>query len=50
MKSDYKNWVPKGMIAGLGAASAVLAAEGVSNTKSMACFCCVKGDGYDFLD
>lgn len=29
MKPDYKNWVPKGMIAGLGAASAVLTAVAV---------------------
>lgn len=29
MKPDYKNWVPKGMIAGLGAASAVLTAAAV---------------------
>ena len=29
MKSDYKNWVPKGMIAGFGTASAVLAAAAV---------------------
>lgn len=29
MKPDYKNWVPNGMIAGFGAAAAVLGAAGI---------------------
>ncbi|MBQ8995178.1 MAG: class I SAM-dependent methyltransferase [Oscillospiraceae bacterium] len=39
MKADYKNWMPKGMIYGFGAASAVLAASATAVS-----FPCVKGN------